>query len=94
MVVFNRNLISTEVADDYVEYVPVAKRRAIEAQKILQRKRKFSALNDHQHELENKSKSKPPSLLMKVSQLKREAASKNISLTEQLVQEEKEMIEP
>ncbi|KAL5831933.1 hypothetical protein ACOSQ4_017287 [Xanthoceras sorbifolium] len=32
--------------DDYVEYVPMAKRRAMEAQKILQCKGKPSALED------------------------------------------------
>lgn len=35
-----------EEEDDYVEYVPMVKRRAIEAQKILQRKGKTSALEE------------------------------------------------
>lgn len=78
-----------EEDDDYVEYVPVAKRRAIEAQKILQRKGKLSALED---ELEkSKLAEAKPSLLVKVSQLKRDQPE--ISPTEQIVQQEKEMIE-
>lgn len=75
--------------DDYVEYVPVAKRRAMEAQKILQRKGKSSALEE---ELEkSKQAEAKPSLLIKASQLKREAPE--ISPTELIVQQEKEMIE-
>ncbi|KAK3218414.1 hypothetical protein Dsin_012384 [Dipteronia sinensis] len=78
-----------EEGDDYVEYVPVAKRRAMEAQKILQRKGKSSALED---ELENsKLAEAKPSLLVKASQLKRNQPE--ISPTEQIVQQEKEMIE-
>ncbi|XP_048234020.1 DEAD-box ATP-dependent RNA helicase 35 isoform X2 [Ricinus communis] len=75
--------------DGYVEYVPVAKRRALEAQKILQRKGKASALED---ELEkSKLAEAKPSLLVKASQLKRDQPE--ISQTEQIVQQEKEMIE-
>ncbi|KAH7560589.1 hypothetical protein JRO89_XS10G0049500 [Xanthoceras sorbifolium] len=48
--------------DDYVEYVPVAKRRAMEAQKILQRKGKPSALED---ELVKSKLEAKPSLLIK-----------------------------
>lgn len=78
-----------EEEDDYVEYVPVAKRRAMEAQKILQRKGKTSAIEE---ELEkSKQAEAKPSLLVKASQLKREAPE--ISATEQIVQQEKEMIE-
>ncbi|KAF2301428.1 hypothetical protein GH714_024014 [Hevea brasiliensis] len=78
-----------EEDDDYEEYVPVAKRRAIEAQKILQRKGKLSALED---ELEkSKLAEAKPSLLVKASQLKRDQPE--ISHTEQIVQQEKEMIE-
>ncbi|KAH7527874.1 hypothetical protein FEM48_Zijuj05G0012800 [Ziziphus jujuba var. spinosa] len=78
-----------EEDDDYVEYVPVAKRRAMEAQKILQRKGKSSALED---ELEkSKLAESKPSLLVKASQLKREAPE--VSPTQQLMLQEKEMIE-
>lgn len=78
-----------EEDDEYVEYVPVAKRRAMEAQKILQRKGNVSALED---ELEkSKLAEAKPSLLVQASQLKRDAPE--ISPTQQLVQQEKEMIE-
>ena len=90
---FNRLRTSMEECDDYVEYVPVAKRRAMEAQKILQRKRKSSTLED---ELEKKSKQPKtiakPSLLVKAAQLKRESPPET-SLTQQLVQQENELIE-
>lgn len=76
--------------DDYVEYVPVAKRRALEAQKILQRKGKASAATDDDLEKQRVAETKP-SLLVKASQLKREQPE--ISVTEQIVQQEKEMIE-
>lgn len=75
--------------DDYVEYVPVAKRRAIEAQKILLRKGQATTLDDDiemQKLLEVK-----PSLLVKASQLKKEQPE--VTQTEQIVQQEKEMIE-
>ncbi|KAL2554898.1 ATP-dependent RNA helicase DDX41 [Forsythia ovata] len=55
--------------DDHVEYVPVAKRWAVEAQKILQRKGNATTVDDDiekQKHLEAK-----PSLLVKVSQLKK-----------------------
>lgn len=75
--------------DDFDEYVPVAKRRAMEAQKILQRKGQSSALEE---ELEkSKLAEAKPSLLVKASQLKREQPE--ISPTQQIVQQEKEMIE-
>ncbi|KAM6579808.1 hypothetical protein CsatA_003582 [Cannabis sativa] len=78
-----------EEEDDYVEYVPVAKRRAMEAQKILQRKGASSTIED---ELEkSKEAEAKPSLLVKASQLKRDAPE--ITPTEQIVQQEKEMIE-
>lgn len=78
-----------EEEDDYVEYVPIAKRRAMEAQKILQRKGQASTLED---ELEkSKLAEVKPSLLVKASQLKRDQPE--ISPTEQIVQQEKEMIE-
>lgn len=76
--------------DDYEEYVPVAKRRAMEAQKILQRKGKASTATDDDLEKLRVAETKP-SLLVKASQLKREQPE--ISVTEQIVQQEKEMIE-
>ncbi|CAH8356242.1 unnamed protein product [Eruca vesicaria subsp. sativa] len=69
-----------ELDDDYVEYVPVAKRRAIEKQKILQRKGKVS------QEAEKESK---PSLLVQSTQLKRDV----LSATDQIIQQEKEMMD-
>ncbi|GLT74042.1 hypothetical protein SLA2020_458630 [Shorea laevis] len=75
--------------DDNVEYVPVAKRRAVEAQKILQRKKKASTL-----EVEiDKSKlaEAKPSFLVKATELKRNQPE--ISQMEQIVQQEKVMIE-
>ncbi|KAJ7947363.1 DEAD-box ATP-dependent RNA helicase [Quillaja saponaria] len=60
-----------EEDDDYVEYVPVAKRRAMEPQKILQRKgNSASAIED---ELDrSKAAEAKPILLFKASQLKRD----------------------
>ena len=78
-----------EEDNDYVEYIPVAKRRAIEAQKILQRKGKSSALED-ETEKSNLAEVKP-SLLVKATQLKKDQPE--ISQMEQIVQQEKEMIE-
>lgn len=86
----NSVVTKMEEEDDYVEYVPVAKRRAIEAQKILQRKGKASAVTDDESEKLPVVETKP-SLLVKASQLKREQPE--ISVTEQIVQQEKEMIE-
>lgn len=84
-----------EEDDDYVEYVPVKKRRAMEAQKLLQRKGKVSAANALNMEDLNDPSSKPPeakpSLLEKASQLKRDLPE--VSPTEQLVQQEKELME-
>ncbi|KAL1805705.1 DEAD-box ATP-dependent RNA helicase 35 isoform X2 [Daucus carota subsp. sativus] len=75
--------------DDYVEYVPVAKRRALEAQKILQRKGNATA---PESELETtKVVEAKPSLLVQASQLKRDLPE--VSPTEQMVQQEKEMME-
>ncbi|CAJ2629656.1 DEAD-box ATP-dependent RNA helicase 35 [Trifolium pratense] len=79
-----------EEEDDYEEYVPVAKRRAMEAQKILQRKGKASAAIDDDSEKLKVVETKP-SLLVKASQLKKDQPE--ISVTEQIVQQEKEMIE-
>ncbi|XWS20477.1 hypothetical protein CRYUN_Cryun31cG0104400 [Craigia yunnanensis] len=78
-----------EEDDDYVEYIPVAKRRAMEAQKILQRKGKSSALEDDT-EKSNLAEVKP-SLLVKATLLKKDQPE--ISQMEQIVQQEKEMIE-
>ncbi|CAM8877383.1 unnamed protein product [Rhodiola kirilowii] len=75
--------------DNYVEYIPVAKRRAMEAQKILQRKGKVSVLED-ESEKQAPAEAKP-SLLVKASQLKRDLPE--ITPAEQMVQQEKEMIE-
>ncbi|KAI9394061.1 hypothetical protein POPTR_005G047301v4 [Populus trichocarpa] len=78
-----------EEEDNYVQYVPVVKRRALAAQMILQRTGDSSALED---ELEkSKLAEAKPSLLVKASQLKRDQPE--ISQTEQIVQQEKEMIE-
>ncbi|KAL3528906.1 hypothetical protein ACH5RR_008228 [Cinchona calisaya] len=79
-----------EEDDDYVEYVPVAKRRALEAQKILQQKGKSSTLEEEEAEKLKLVEAKP-SLLVQASQLKKEKPE--ISPTEQMVQQEKEMIE-
>uniref|UniRef100_A0A7N0ZUF0 RNA helicase n=1 Tax=Kalanchoe fedtschenkoi TaxID=63787 RepID=A0A7N0ZUF0_KALFE len=75
--------------DDYVEYIPVAKRRAMEAQKILQRKGNASAMED-ESDKQAPAEAKP-SLLVKASQLKRDLPE--ITPAEQMVQQEKEMIE-
>ncbi|KAK3013313.1 hypothetical protein RJ639_008075 [Escallonia herrerae] len=83
------SLLEMEEDDDYVEYVPVAKRRALEAQKILQHKGKSLPIDD-ERELTKLAEAKP-SLLVKASQLKREQPE--ISVTEKIVQQEKEMIE-
>ncbi|KAL3689853.1 hypothetical protein R1sor_016162 [Riccia sorocarpa] len=75
---------------DYQEYVPVRKRRMMEAQKILQRKGRgvVSATTDANDS--NKTEAKP-SLLVKASQLKKEAPE--VSATEQMVKQELEMLE-
>ncbi|XP_049409852.1 DEAD-box ATP-dependent RNA helicase 35-like isoform X1 [Solanum stenotomum] len=78
-----------EEDDDYVEYVPVTKRRAIEAQKILQRKGKSEAFEEEEEKI--KLVEAKPSLLVKASQLKKEQPE--ISHAEQVFQQEKEMIE-
>lgn len=75
--------------DDYVEYVPVARRRAMEAQKILQRKGNVSGVEE-EIEKTNLIEAKP-SLLVKATQLKRDQPE--ITPAEQMVQQEKEMME-
>ncbi|GAA0154699.1 RNA helicase [Lithospermum erythrorhizon] len=85
-----------EEDDGYVEYVPVAKRRAIEAQKILARKGKPLISNAVEVEVEDEMEKMKPvevktSLLMKATQLKKEQPE--ITLAEQMVMQEKEMME-
>ncbi|KAI3864379.1 hypothetical protein MKX03_010217 [Papaver bracteatum] len=77
--------------DDYVDYIPVKKRRLMEAQKFLQRKDagKPSVPGDKEIAESTPAESKP-SLLVKASQLKRDLPE--ITPIEQKVQEEKEMI--
>ncbi|KAG2324540.1 hypothetical protein Bca52824_007268 [Brassica carinata] len=75
-----------ELDDDYVEYVPVAKRRAIEKQKILQRKGKVSSALEKEKLAESK-----PSLLVQATQLKLHAPE--VTATKQIILQEKEMIE-
>lgn len=93
--------------DDYVEYIPIKKRRQMEAQKFLQKKSHLSssstAPNSSSSSLPATTatpvddlpipvpESNKPSLLVKASQLKRDLPE--ISPTEQIVQQEKEMIE-
>lgn len=67
----------------------MSKRRALEAQKILQRRGKSSAL-DEEIEKQKLVEAKP-SLLVKASQLKKEQPE--ITQTEQIILQEKEMIE-
>ncbi|XP_042468596.1 DEAD-box ATP-dependent RNA helicase 35-like [Zingiber officinale] len=82
--------------DDYEDYVPVHKRRAMEALKVLQRKSQSASSVAAQSDDPSSDPRPPiaeakPSLLVKASQLKRELPE--VSPTEQLVQQEKEMIE-
>ena len=80
-----------ELDDDYVEYVPVAKRRAMEEQKILQRKGgKVLEVEEEASEKEKLPESKP-SLLVQATQLKRDVPE--VSATEQIILQEKEMME-
>ncbi|KAI3936041.1 hypothetical protein MKW92_018568 [Papaver armeniacum] len=81
-----------EEDDDYVDYIPVKKRRLMEAQKILQRKDAGKTSVPGEKEIgESKPAESKPSLLVKASQLKRDLPE--ITPIEQKVQEEKEMIE-
>ncbi|GAB2293642.1 DEAD-box ATP-dependent RNA helicase 35 [Dionaea muscipula] len=82
-------IMGVEEDEDYTEYIPVHKRRAIEAQKILQRKGKSSAVEDESDG--PKVAEAKPSLLVKATLLKRDVPE--TSPTEQIVQQEKEMIE-
>ncbi|ESQ27085.1 hypothetical protein EUTSA_v10018325mg [Eutrema salsugineum] len=78
-----------EEDDDYVEYVPVAKRRAMEEQKILQRKGKVPELEEEADK--DKLAEAKPSLLVQATQLKRDVPE--VSATEQIILQEKEMME-
>ncbi|XP_017243660.1 DEAD-box ATP-dependent RNA helicase 35 isoform X2 [Daucus carota subsp. sativus] len=81
--------METEDDDDYVEYVPVKRRRELEAKKILQRKGNATSVES---ELEpTKVVETKPSLLVQASQIKRDLPE--VSPTEQMVQQEKEMME-
>jgi ATP-dependent RNA helicase DDX41 len=77
--------------EDFQEYIPVKKRRLLEAQKLLQRKGKgmFASTADDMDAL--KASEAKPSLLVKSSQIKKDQPE--ISVTEALVIQEKEMIE-
>ncbi|KAJ3693506.1 hypothetical protein LUZ60_008986 [Juncus effusus] len=85
--------------DDYVEYIPVSKRRAVEAQQLLQRRvQPLPPSSDPKAntpvdpiKLPPPPISSKPSLLVTATQLK--LAAPEISQTEQLVQQEKEMID-
>ncbi|XP_078167881.1 DEAD-box ATP-dependent RNA helicase 35-like [Carex rostrata] len=95
--------------DDYDEYIPIAKRRAMEAQKLLQRSKPLAPTsapntNPNTNTNPNPNPTVPPdpinlppppsikpSLLVQASQLK--LAEPEITVTEQLVQQEKEMLE-
>ncbi|CAH8355920.1 unnamed protein product [Eruca vesicaria subsp. sativa] len=79
-----------EEDDDYVEYVPVAKRRAMEEQKILQRKGNVLELEEEEAEKEKLAESKP-SLLVQATQLKKDVPE--VSATEKIILQEKEMME-
>lgn len=77
--------------DDYQEYVPIKKRRMQEAQKFLQRKGRGVASSTTEDGNEDGNSEAKPSLLVKASQLKKEQPE--ITATQQLVIQEKEMIE-
>ncbi|PQQ11361.1 DEAD-box ATP-dependent RNA helicase 35-like [Prunus yedoensis var. nudiflora] len=96
-----------EKIDDYVEYVPVAKRRAMETHKILQRKVKSFGLEEKsEEELKLAAQANPQSeksnffaedkpsrtsLLVKSLEMKHEAPK--ITPIQQMVQQEKEIID-
>ncbi|KAI8548750.1 hypothetical protein RHMOL_Rhmol07G0298000 [Rhododendron molle] len=67
---FDQYLQEMEEEDNYKEYVPVAKRRAMEVAKILQRKGKPSPFEDEVEK--SKLAEAKPSFLVKASQLKRD----------------------
>ncbi|XP_016174178.1 DEAD-box ATP-dependent RNA helicase 35 [Arachis ipaensis] len=80
-----------EEDDDYVEYVPVAKRRAMQAQNILQQKGKYFVSSSSSSFVGDDGSEAKPSLLVKASQLKKEQPE--ISATEQILQQEQEMLD-
>ncbi|KAL1298054.1 hypothetical protein AAHE18_18G003900 [Arachis hypogaea] len=80
-----------EEDDDYVEYVPVAKRRAMQAQNILQQKGKYFVSSSSSSFVGDDASEAKPSLLVKASQLKKEQPE--ISATEQILQQEQEMLD-
>ncbi|BBN68032.1 DEAD-box protein abstrakt, putative, partial [Prunus dulcis] len=96
-----------EKEDDYVEYVPMAKRRAMEAHKILQCKVKSFGLEEKSDTLKLAAQANPslleksnfvaedkpsrPSLLVKSLEMKNEAPK--ITPIQQMVQQEKEIID-
>ncbi|KAF5181764.1 Atp-dependent rna helicase abstrakt [Thalictrum thalictroides] len=85
--------IEEEEEDDYEEYIPIKKRRAMEAQKILQRKsgNKGKPSSDGDEADDRSTQQAKPSLLVKATQLKKDLPE--VTPTEQIVQQEKEMIE-
>ncbi|KAI5342889.1 hypothetical protein L3X38_010765 [Prunus dulcis] len=96
-----------EKEDDYVEYVPMAKPRAMEAHKILQCKVKSFGLEEKSDKLKLAAQANPslleksnfvaedkpsrPSLLVKSLEMKNEAPK--ITPIQQMVQQEKEIID-
>jgi ATP-dependent RNA helicase DDX41 len=77
--------------DDFQEYIPVRKRRLLEAQRLLQRKGKGMFASSVEDMDALKASEAKPSLLVKSSQIKKDQPE--ISVTEALVIQEKEMIE-
>ncbi|MCO5559147.1 hypothetical protein L7F22_012740 [Adiantum nelumboides] len=76
---------------EFQEYVPVKKRKQLEAQKFLLRKGRGLASTTTEDGDEQGMSEAKPSLLVRASQLKKDLPE--ISVTEQLVNQEKEMIE-
>ncbi|MCO5611061.1 hypothetical protein L7F22_065311 [Adiantum nelumboides] len=76
---------------EFQEYVPVKKRKQLEAQKFLQRKGRGLASSTTEDGDEQGMSEAKPSLLVRASQLKKDLPE--ISVTEQLVNQEKEMID-
>lgn len=77
--------------DDFQEYVPVKKRRLLEAQKFLRRKGRGVLSSTTEDGEQGPNSEAKPSLLVKASQLKKEQPE--ITATQQLVIQEKEMID-
>lgn len=88
----SQKTMDIEEDDDYQEYIPVHKRRAMAAESLLKRKGKESASVEVEDESEKaKAQDAKPSLLVKATQLKKDVPE--VSPTEQIVLQEKEMIE-